>query len=112
MYATKSFKTLGRMGRNEITLSTHETEAEAVRAARVHGEQTGRAVWVDDEAAEEAILEIESLDLAYGELVYDELDRRYARFVRRVDGSAVVLMDRNTLKELPDYRHPSQVRRA
>ena len=50
-------------------------------------------------------------DLVWGDLVYDDLDRRLARFVRR-EGSAVVLMDRNTLTELPDWRHPSQVRAA
>jgi hypothetical protein len=49
--------------------------------------------------------------LVWGDLVRDELDGVYARFVR-FEGSAVVLMDRNTLRELPDWRHAEQVRPA
>lgn len=45
------------------------------------------------------------------ELLYCSLDRKYVRFLRN-EGSFVVVCDRNTLKELPDFRHPTQVRRA
>jgi hypothetical protein len=46
----------------------------------------------------------------WGDVVWDELDRTFHRFVRQ-DEDFVVLMDRNTEKELPDMRHVSQVRR-
>jgi hypothetical protein len=49
--------------------------------------------------------------LVWGDLVRDELDGVYARFVRR-EGSAVVLMHRDTLRELPDWRHAEQVKPA
>jgi hypothetical protein len=51
---------------------------------------------------------------ARGTLVFDRLDRRLHRFVRweldRFTGTYdAVLCDRNTGRELPDLRHPSQV---
>ena len=47
--------------------------------------------------------------LVYGDLVQSHMPAKLVRFVRwEPDGFAVV-MDRNTLKELPDYVHPTQL---
>jgi hypothetical protein len=46
--------------------------------------------------------------MVYGDLVWDHLDRKLVRVVRK-EGLSVVVMDRDTLKELPDYRHETQV---
>lgn len=50
-------------------------------------------------------------ELVYGDLVFSTLHGRYVRFVRR-EGVYVVVCDRNTLKELPDYCHETQVQAA
>ena len=47
-------------------------------------------------------------DYSRGDLVHDELDGRLHRF-HSYDGDDVQLMDRNTLAQLPDLRHWSQV---
>jgi hypothetical protein len=44
----------------------------------------------------------------YGKLVWDALDGRWARYGWN-EGSAVVLLDKDTMKPLADYRHPTQV---
>lgn len=49
--------------------------------------------------------------LVWGDLVLSTLHGCYVRFVRRI-GCYVIVMDRNTLKELPDYCHEQQVRAA
>lgn len=46
--------------------------------------------------------------LVYGDLVKSEVHGQYVRFAR-MDGSYIVVMDRNTLVELPDYVHPTQI---
>ena len=50
--------------------------------------------------------------VAEGELLYSELDRKYVRFVRWDDSYAAVVSDRNTMVELPDYVHPTQLERC
>jgi hypothetical protein len=50
--------------------------------------------------------------VARGELLYSTLHSRYVRFVRWADSYAAVVCDRNTMKELPDYVHPTQLRRV
>lgn len=43
------------------------------------------------------------------DLLYCSLDRKYVRYLRTERDGFVVVCDRNTLQELPDYRHPTQV---
>ena len=45
----------------------------------------------------------------YGDLVFSELHRCYVRVKEVAWDGYIVAMDRNTLKELPDYIHPTQV---
>ena len=49
---------------------------------------------------------------ARGELLYDALDRKYVRYVRTESDGLISVCDRNTLEELPDLRHPTQVKLA
>jgi hypothetical protein len=46
--------------------------------------------------------------LVYGDLCHCQVHGRFVRFVRW-DGLYAVVMDRNTLLELPDYVHPTQL---
>lgn len=43
--------------------------------------------------------------LVYGDLVKDAMHGRYVRFSRRIDATAVEVLDRNTLEVLPDWTH-------
>jgi len=47
--------------------------------------------------------------LTYGNLVWDELDSRYVRVSKIEADGMVEVMDRDSLKALPDLRHPSQL---
>jgi hypothetical protein len=49
--------------------------------------------------------------IAKHDLLLSTLHGRYVRFVRW-DGGMAVVADRDTLKELPDYVHAVQLRRA
>jgi len=44
-----------------------------------------------------------------GDLVYSEIHGKLVRIVRQ-EGTWVVVADRNTLKELPDYVHETQIK--
>jgi hypothetical protein len=46
------------------------------------------------------------------ELLLSTLTGQYVRFVKWADSYAAIVCDRNTLAELPDYVHPSQLYRA
>jgi hypothetical protein len=50
--------------------------------------------------------------VALGDLLLSTMHGCYVRFVRWADSYAAVVADRNTLAELPDYVHPTQLRRA
>jgi hypothetical protein len=45
------------------------------------------------------------------DLLFSTLHGRYVRFLAW-DGGYAVVCDRNTLAQLPDYVHPTQLRRA
>jgi len=50
-------------------------------------------------------------ELVYGDLILSTQHGRYVRFLRH-QGSYVVAMDRDSLKELPDYIHETQIQVA
>jgi hypothetical protein len=46
------------------------------------------------------------------ELLHDQLDNKLVRFSRWTSQGFLMVMDRDTLKELPDERHHTQVTQA
>lgn len=50
--------------------------------------------------------------VAQFDLLYSTLHGQYVRFLRWDDSFAAVVCDRDTLKELADYCHPTQLHRC
>lgn len=49
--------------------------------------------------------------MTYGDKVYSILHKAWVRFVRH-DGGLCVVADPDTMRELPDFVHPSQLSSA
>ncbi|HEX5270531.1 MAG TPA: hypothetical protein VFW33_08605 [Gemmataceae bacterium] len=50
--------------------------------------------------------------VAKGDLLYSALHGRFVRFLRWADSYAAMVCDRDTMEELPDYVHPTQLERC
>lgn len=47
-----------------------------------------------------------------GELLWSEVHKSFVRYLRTEHDGMIAVADRNTMKELPDLVHATQVRRA